>query len=157
MPPDEITAWERISSGVERISSADGRIGSAYERCTYRLKGYCFVSRAEERVKAARIVVTTHAGLFDDLSSPHSLLSSIDHRLILDADLLEEENARWSSAELDQAHLLLLLNTIGTELPDGCYQGLLALAAPSLPENGPGGLSTTPPIGQPELDRKLVG
>src|SRR5947209_7620160 len=155
--PQEMAAWERISSGVERIPSADAHLGTPYDRCTYRLKGYCFVSRAEERVKAARIVVTTHAGLFDDLSSPHSLLGSIDHRLILDADLLEEENARWSSAELDQAHLLLLLNTIGTELPDGCYQGLLALAAPSLPENGPGGLSTTPTIAKSELDAKMLG
>ncbi len=155
--PQEMAAWERISSGVERIPSADARLGTPYERCTYRLKGYCFVSRAEVRVKAARIVVTTHGGLFDDLSSPHSLLAGIDHRLILDADLLEEENARWSSAELDQAHLLLLLNTIGTELPDGCYQGLLALAAPSLRENGPGGLSTTPTIAKAELDAKMLG
>src|SRR5436853_7343832 len=74
--PQEIAAWERISSGVEHIPSTDSRLGTPYERCTYRLKGYCFVSRAEERVKAARIVVTTHAGLFDDLSSPHSLLGS---------------------------------------------------------------------------------
>lgn len=154
--PQEMMAWERISSGVERIPAADARFGTLYERCTYRLKGYCFVSRAEEHVKAARIVVTTHAGLFDDLSRPHSLLTSIDRRLILDADLLEEENARWSSAELDQAHLLLLLNTVGTELPNGCYQGLLALAAPSLRENGPGGLSTTPTIAKSELDAKML-
>jgi Rad3-related DNA helicase len=155
--PQEMTAWERVCSGVECIPSADARLGTPYERCTYRLKGYCFVSRAEERVKAARIVVTTHGGLFDDLSSPHSLLASIDHRLILDADLLEEENARWSSAELGQAQLLLLLNTVGAELPDGCYQGLLALAAPSLRENGPGGLSTTPTIAKAELDAKMLG
>jgi DNA polymerase III epsilon subunit family exonuclease len=154
--PQELTAWERISSGVERIPSADARLGTPYERCTYRLKGYCFVRRAEERVKAAQIVVTTHAGLFDDLSHSHSLLMNIDHHLILDADLLEEENARWSSAELAQTHLLLLLNTIGTELPDGCYQGLLALAAPSLRENGPGGLSTTPTIAKSELDAKML-
>src|SRR5947209_16862943 len=113
MPPDEITAWERISSGVERISSADGRIGSAYQRCLYRRKGYCFVSRVEERVKAAKIVVTTHAGLFDDLSSSHSLLKEVDNRLILDADLLEEESARWSSNELDHTRLIRVLNTIG--------------------------------------------
>jgi Rad3-related DNA helicase len=154
--PQEMTAWERISSGVERIPSAVPHVGTPYERCTYRLKGYCFVSRAQERVKEARIVVTTHAGLFDDLSRPHSLLASIDRRLILDADLLEEENARWSSAELDQTHLLLLLNTIGTELPDGRYQGLLALAAPSLREDGPGGLSATPTIAKTELDAKML-
>lgn len=153
--PQEIPAWERISSGVERIPSADSRSKTIYERCTYRRKGYCFVSLAEERVKAAQIVVTTYAGLFDDLSQPHSLLKGIDRRLILDADLLEEENARWSNTELDQARLFRMLNTIGTELPDGRYQGLLALAAPSLRENGPGGLSTTPTIPKAELDARM--
>ncbi|GAC1343169.1 MAG: hypothetical protein NVSMB27_02800 [Ktedonobacteraceae bacterium] len=155
MLPQEITAWKRISSGFERISSADERSGSAYQRCIYRRKGYCFVSRAEERARAATIVVTSHAGLLDDLTRPHSLLATIDRRLILDADLLEEEVARWSSAELDQTQLLALLNTIGTELPDGRYQGLLALAAPALRENGPGGLSTTPTVGKSEVDSRM--
>ncbi|OLB57819.1 MAG: hypothetical protein AUI01_03735 [Ktedonobacter sp. 13_2_20CM_2_56_8] len=155
MLPQEITAWERISSGVERIPSADGRIASAYDRCVYRRKGYCFVSRAEERVKTARIVVTTHAGLLDDLTHSHSLLAAIDRRLIVDADLLEEEMSRWSSAELEQTHLLGLLNTIGTELPDGRYQGLLALGAPALRENGPGGLSTTPTVSKSEVDTRM--
>lgn len=152
----ENTAWERISSGVERIASGDKRSGTMFERCTYRKKGYCFVSRAEERVQAAHIVVTTHTGLFDDLSSSHSLLTSINYRLILDADMLEEENARWSSAELDQGRLLALLNTIGKELPENRYQGLLALAAPSLRERGPGGLSTTPTIPKAELDTRML-
>jgi ATP-dependent DNA helicase DinG len=154
--PQEMSAWERISSGVERIPSADSRSKTIYERCTYRRKGYCFVSLAEERVRAAQIVVTTYAGLFDDLSQPHSLLNDIDRRLILDADLLEEENARWSNTELDQVRLFRMLNTIGTELPDGRYQGLLALAAPSLRENGPGGLSTTPTIPKAELDARML-
>jgi DNA polymerase III epsilon subunit family exonuclease len=152
----EMSAWERISSGFEQTASKNARFGTSYQRCTYRRKGYCFVSLAEERVNAARIVVTTHSGLFDDLSSPHSLLSSIDHRLILDADLLEEENARWGSEEFDQMRLFRLLNTIGTELSDGRYQGLLALAAPSLRENGPGGLSTTPTIAKAELDARML-
>ncbi len=152
----EISAWERISSGFEQIPSKDARFGTSYQRCTYRRKGYCFVSLAEERVNAARIVVTTHMGLFDDLSHSHSLLSTIGQRLILDADLLEEENARWGSAEFDQVRLLRLLNTIGTELSDGRYQGLLALAAPSLRENGPGGLSTTPTIAKAELDARML-
>lgn len=156
MLPQEGTAWGRISSGVERIPSADERSGSAYQRCVYRQKGYCFVSRAEERVNSARIVVTTHAGLLDDLSGSHSQLASIDRRLILDAELLEEEIARWSSTELDQTRLLGLLNTIGTELPDGRYQGLLALAAPALRENGPGGLSTTPTVGKAEVDARML-
>ena len=155
MLPQEITAWERISSGVERIPSADERSGSVYQRCVYRQKGYCFVSRAEERVKAVKIVVTTHAGLLDDLCGSHSLLAAIDRRLILDANLLEEEIVRWSSVELDQTRLLGLLNTIGTELPDGRYQGLLALAAPALRENGPGGLSTTPTVGKSEVDVRM--
>lgn len=153
--PQETTAWGRISSGVERIPSADPHSGTAFERCTYRRKGYCFVSRAEERVKQATIVVTTHAGLFDDLSRPYSLLTTIERRLILDADLLEEEAARWSSKELDQGRLNALLNTIGTELTDGRYQGLLALAAPSLRENGPGGLSTTPTVAKSEIDARM--
>lgn len=154
--PQEIAAWERISSGVERIASSDSRSKTIYERCTYRRKGYCFVNLAEERVKAAQIVVTTYAGLFDDLSQPHSLLKDIDRRLILDADLLEEENARWSNTEFDQVRLFRMLNTIGTELPDGRYQGLLALAAPSLRENGPGGLSTTLTIPKAELDARML-
>jgi len=152
----ENTAWERISSGVERIASGDKRSGTMYERCTYRKKGYCFVSRAEEHVQAAQVVVTTHTGLFDDLSSSQSLLAAIDYRMILDADMLEEENARWSSADLDQGRLLALLNTIGTELPENRYQGLLALAAPSLRERGPGGLSTTPTIPKAELDTRML-
>ncbi|GAC1692308.1 MAG: helicase C-terminal domain-containing protein [Ktedonobacteraceae bacterium] len=152
----ENTAWERISSGVEHIASGDKRSGTMYERCTYRKKGYCFVSRAEERVQAAQIVVPTHTGLFDDLSRSHSLLAPIDYRLILDADMLEEENVRWSSADLDQSRLLALLNTIGTELPDNRYQGLLALAAPSLRERGPGGLSVTPTIPKAELDARML-
>ncbi|MBV9710064.1 MAG: hypothetical protein JO011_03990, partial [Ktedonobacteraceae bacterium] len=78
------------------------------------------------------------------------------HRLILDAGLLEEENARWSNMEFDQVGLFRMLNTIGTELPDGRYQGLLALAAPSLRENGPGGLSTTPTIPKAELDMRML-
>lgn len=155
--PQESTAWERISSGVERLPSADTRSGSIYQRCTYRRKGLCFVSLAEERVKNAHIVVTTHAALFDDLSYSHSLLAGIGQRLILDADLLDEENARWSGSELEQAHLLNLLNTIGAELPNGRYQGLLALAAPSLRDNGPGGLSSTPTIAKNELDQRMLG
>src|SRR5579885_3392472 len=155
--PQEAAAWERISSGVEHVPLADGRGETAYQRCLYRRKGYCFLSQAEERAKAAQVVVTTHAGLLDDLASPHSLLRSIDRRLILDADLLEDEIARWSSVELAHPRLLELLNTIGTELPDGRYQGLLALAAPSLRENGPGGLSTTPTIAKAELDAKMLG
>lgn len=154
--PQEFAAWERISSGTERIPSADPQSESSYERCTYRRKGYCFLNRADERVQAAQIIVTTHAGLFDDLSSTHSLLAPIKHRLILDADLLEDENARWSSNELDIAHLMLLLDTLGTELPDGRYQGLLALAAPALRENGPGGLSTHPTIPKAELDTRML-
>src|SRR5207248_3960531 len=57
--------------------------------------------------------------------------------------------------ELEHAQLLALLKTIGTELPDGRYQGLLALAAPALRENGPGGLSTTPTIAKGELDARM--
>ncbi|MDQ6659728.1 MAG: hypothetical protein M3Z24_02040, partial [Chloroflexota bacterium] len=155
MLPQEITAWERIASGVERLPLGDKRGETVYDRCVYRRKGYCFVRRAEERVQAATIVVTTHAGLLDDLSASHSLLQTIDHRLILDADLLEDEVSRWSSAELDQTRLIGTLKTLGTELPDGRYQGLLALAAPSLRENGPGGLSTTPTVAKSELDARM--
>jgi Rad3-related DNA helicase/DNA polymerase III epsilon subunit-like protein len=152
----ENTAWERISSGVERIPSSDKRSGTMYERCTYRKRGYCFLSRAEERVRDAQVIVTTHVGLFDDLSSSHSLLDSIDYRVILDAGMLEEENARWSSADLDATRLLAILNTIGTELPNGRYQGLLALAAPSLRDRGPGGLSSTSTIAKNELDTRML-
>lgn len=154
--PQEIAAWERISSGVEHVSLVEGKGETPYRHCLYKSKGYCFVSQAEERVKAAQIVVTTHAGLLDDLVSPHSLLRSFDRRVILDADLLEEEIARWSSLELAHPRLLELLNTIGVELPGGRYQGILALAAPALRENGPGGLSSTPTVAKAELDTRLL-
>ncbi len=154
--PQEVSAWERISSGVEHTPLADGAGETPYKRCIYRSKGYCFVSKAEERVKEAQLIVTTHAGLLDDLSSSHSLLRSIDRRMLLDVDLLEEETARWSSAELAHPRLLEMLNTIGVELPEGLYQGLLAVAAPALRENGPGGLSSTPTITKTELDARLL-
>lgn len=154
--PQEIAAWERISSGVEHVSLIDSRAGTPYERCQYRKNGYCFSSRAEERVKQASIIVTTHAGLLDDLTSPRSLLKGIPHRLILDADLLEEECARWSNEEFDHTRLKALLHTIGTELPDGRYQGLLAVAAPSLSEDGPGGLSTMPTVEKSALDSGML-
>lgn len=156
MLPQEIAAWERISSGVERVPLANEQSDTPCQHCTYRRKGYCFASRAEERVNAATIVVTTHAGLFHDLSQPHSLLSGIDRRLVLDTDMLEEEHARWSNIDLDKPRLLAMLNTIGTELPDSRYQGLLALAAPALRENGPGGLSTTPTVSKSELDTRML-
>jgi Rad3-related DNA helicase len=41
-------------------------------------------------------------------------------------------------------------------LPDGRYQGLLALAAPALRENGPGGLSATPTVAKSELDARML-
>ncbi len=154
--PHEVTAWARISSGYERTPSADKRSDHMYSRCVYRKKGYCFVARAEARVKAAQIVVTTHAGLLDDLSSSSSLLKDFEHRLILDTDLLEEEISRWSSAELDLTRLQEMLKTAGTDLPEGRYQGLLALAAPSIRENGPGGLSRTLTVGKAELDSRLL-
>lgn len=154
--PQEAAAWERISSGVEYVPLADARNETPSERCLYRRKGYCFVHQAEEKAKAAQIIVTTHAGLLDDLASSRSLLRSIERRVILDADLLEDEIARWSSVDLAHPRVLGLLNTIGAELPDGRYQGLLALAAPSLRENGPGGLSSTPTIAKTELDAHLL-
>lgn len=156
MLPQEISAWERICSGVEHVSLGDAGSETPYQHCLYRRKGYCFADLAEERARTAGIVVTTHAGLLDDLSSPRSLLKSIDRRVILDADLLEEEVARWSGAELDHPRLLGLLHTIGAELPNGRYQGLLALAAPALRENGPGGLSSTLTIAKSELDTRML-
>ncbi len=152
----EMSAWERISSGSEQKRSVDPRFETTYQRCTYRRKGYCFVQLAEDRVNAAQIVVTTHEGLLDDLSLSSSLLSSIDRRLILDADAIEEENMRWGGAEVDLVGLLRILYSIGAELPDGRYQGLLALAAPLLRENGPGGLSKTPTVAKSELDTRLL-
>ncbi|GCE28210.1 DNA polymerase III subunit epsilon [Dictyobacter alpinus] len=152
----EMAAWDRISSDFEQKRSLDPRFEKSYQNCTYRRKGYCFVELAEERIKAAQLVVTTHTGLFDDLCLSHPLLADVDRRLILDADLLEEENIRWGGSEFDQVQVLRLLNTIGTELPDGRYQGLLALAAPVLRENGPGGLSTTQTVTKAELDQRLL-
>ncbi len=152
----EMAAWERICSGGERLPAVDRRVGTIYDRCAYRRRGYCFYQRAEERVRSAAIVVTTHAALLDDLCSSHSLLSEIPYRLILDADLLEDECARWSSAELSHPRLLSLLQTLGSELQNGRYQGLLALAAPALREDGPGGLASAPTVARAELDQRLL-
>ena len=154
--PQEVTAWERISSGVEHIALADDHAETPYARCLYRENGYCFTRRAEERARQARIVVTTHAGLLDDLSAPRSLLKDVAHYLILDADLLEEECGRWSSEEFNASRLHELLNTLGSELPDGRYQGLLAIAAPALSEHGPGGLAATPTIDRSALDARML-
>ncbi|MBE3567320.1 MAG: hypothetical protein IMW90_16510 [Thermogemmatispora sp.] len=160
--PHEVASWERICSGGERLVASDERLGSIYERCAYRRKGYCFYQRAEERVRAAQIVVTTHAGLLDDLSSSHSLLSEIPYRLILDADLLEEEWARRSGVELSHGRLLTLLQTLGIELPNGRYQGLLALAAPALREEvvpsagAPLNLASSSTVTLAELDTRLL-
>ena len=63
---------------------------------------------------------------------------------------------RWGGAEVDLVGLLRILYSIGAELPDGRYQGLLALAAPLLRENGPGGLSWTPTVAKSELDTRLL-
>lgn len=154
--PQEVTAWERISSGVEHIALVDEHAGTPYEHCLYRKNGYCFTHRAEERVKHARIIVTTHAGLLDDLTSPHSRLKDIAHYLILDADMLEDECARWSSSEFNAARLHDLLHTIGSELGAGRYQGLLALAAPTLSEHGTGGLATSAAIDKSVLDARML-
>ncbi|HEV2471533.1 MAG TPA: helicase C-terminal domain-containing protein, partial [Chthonomonadales bacterium] len=64
--------------------------------------------------------------------------------------------ARWSGEEFHATRLHDLLHTIGAELPDGRYKGLLALAAPSLNEHGPGGLATTPAIDGAALDARLL-
>lgn len=154
--PQEVAPWGRISSGMERVALADGHSKTPCDRCLYRKHGYCFPSRAEERAKEASIVVTTHAGLLDDLTSPRSLLKAIPHRLILDADLFEEEYARWNSKDLDHDRLLTLLHTIGAETPDGRFQGILALAAPALNEHGPGGLSTSLMLEKSALDARLL-
>ncbi|WP_376794287.1 exonuclease domain-containing protein [Thermogemmatispora sp.] len=160
--PHEVATWERICSGGERLVASDERLGCIYERCAYRRKGYCFYQRAEERVRAAQIVVTTLAGLLDDLSSPHSLLREIPYRLILDADLLEEEWARRSGVELSHSRLLTLLQTLGVELPNGRYQGLLALAAPALREEPALSISASSDFGaaetvtRAELDTRLL-
>ncbi|MBX5451194.1 exonuclease domain-containing protein [Thermogemmatispora sp.] len=160
--PHEVSSWERICSGGEHLVASDERLGSIYERCAYRRKGYCFYQRAEERARTAQIVITTHAGLLDDLSSAQSLLSEIPYRLILDADLLEEEWSRRSGIELSQGRLLMLLQTLGMELQSGHYQGLLALAAPALREGGGttvgGALNVAPSatITRAELDMRLL-
>jgi ATP-dependent DNA helicase DinG len=154
--PQELATWERICSGGERLPAGDGRAGDIYERCAYRRRGYCFYERAEERVRGAQIVVTTHAGLLDDLSSPHPLLSEIPYRLILDADLLEDECLRRSSLELSHSRLLSLLETLGSELRNGRYQGLLALAAPALRGSGVPGPTTSATVTRADLDSRLL-
>lgn len=154
--PQEITAWQRICSNIEHIASGDRGAETPSARCSYRKNGYCFSYRAEQRVRQARLVVTTHAALLDDLTSKRPLLKEAAHYLILDADMLEDECARWSSDELNAAHLHEVLSTIGAEPVDGHYQGLLALAAPALSEHGSGGLATTSTVDKSVLDSRLL-
>jgi ATP-dependent DNA helicase DinG len=154
--PYEVTAWERIASGDEHDALLDEQDETPYAHCPYRKHGYCFSARAEDRVRRAKVLVTSHAGLLDDLTSPRSLLKQVRHFLILDADMLEDECARWSSNEFSAARLHELLRAIGDELPDGRYQGLLALAAPTLSEYGTGGLATTSLVDRSMLDTRLL-
>src|SRR5579884_4535047 len=85
---------------LQRATSSSSRSASRMTRCGIAASSEWGDERSSS--KPACVVITTHAGLLDDLSSPHSLLAAIPQRVILDADLLEDEVARWSGQEFEQ-------------------------------------------------------
>ncbi|HLJ80968.1 MAG TPA: helicase C-terminal domain-containing protein, partial [Ktedonobacterales bacterium] len=118
--PEEV-AWERVRGGPEFADSNDN--------CTYRRDGYCYVARAEEAARTARVVLTTHAALAARLTGTDMLLPDIGRILVLDAHLLGEELRRVAGFTLDQQELLEALAALAETQPGGAHGGLLHLAA----------------------------
>ncbi|MGH2514753.1 MAG: 3'-5' exonuclease [Ktedonobacterales bacterium] len=117
----EAAAWERARAGPEFADSTSG--------CTYRRDGFCYVARAEEAARTARLVLTTHAALAARLTGAASLVPDILRVLVLDAHLLEEELRRIAGFALDRQSLLDTLASLAETEPNGARAGLLHLAA----------------------------
>lgn len=114
--PSETSAWETVRAGTEFA----GMTG-----CAYRERGWCFARRAREAADAARIILTTHAALFDATSTlPHA-----DGYLILDAHLLEEQIMERAAYGVEVVPLERALDALWRR--DG--QGLLAQAVRAIP------------------------
>jgi DNA polymerase III epsilon subunit family exonuclease len=117
----EAVAWERAQAGADFADSSD--------TCIYRRDGYCFVTRATNAARDARIVVTTHAALAAHLAGNDERLPEATHVLVLDAHLLEEELRRARSATLDRQEVLAALANLAEVETGGRHCGLLHMAA----------------------------
>ena len=125
----ETNAWARVRSGAE---FADTR-----QDCAYRLGGYCFAARGEQRAEKAAIVVTTHAALAAHLTGRESLLPEATRTIILDGRQVEDELRRQQTFTLDAASLLALLDTLAHTRAGEQGGGLLHLAATLAPGAAP--------------------
>jgi DNA polymerase III epsilon subunit family exonuclease len=127
----EQVAWERARAGVDFVDSGDG--------CAYRRDGYCFVTRAADAARDARIVITTHAALVAHLAGDEGArLPDATRVIVLDAHLLEEEQRRAQSTALDRQELLAALANLAEVEAGGRRCGLLHMAAGRLGSSGGG-------------------
>lgn len=117
----ESAAWERARAGREFTHSVAG--------CAYRSRSYCFVGRAEEAAQMARVVVTTHTALANQLAGLEHLLPQTEHVLVLDAHQLEDELRRAASWSLECRTLVGTLANLAVTERNGTRTGLLHMVA----------------------------
>jgi len=117
----ELIAWERARGGAE--------FSDSLASCAYRRDGYCFVARASDEARGARLIVTTHAALAAQLTHGEEGLPEATRVLVLDAQLFEEELRRARSATLEQQDILTQLALLAEVEASGQRAGLFHLAA----------------------------
>jgi DNA polymerase III epsilon subunit family exonuclease len=113
----EAIAWQRAGAGSEFADSTN--------TCAYRKHGFCFVARAEERAKAAAVVVTTHSALAQALAGAPHLLPALDRVLVMDGHLLEDALREATGWSWDQARMLTTLANLAETGSNGARAGLL--------------------------------
>ncbi|HZC76109.1 MAG TPA: ATP-dependent DNA helicase, partial [Ktedonobacterales bacterium] len=117
----ELIAWERARGGAE--------FSDSLASCAYRRDGYCFVARASDEARGARLIMTTHAALAAQLTRGEEGLPEATRVLVLDAQLFEEELRRARSATLEQQDVLTQLALLAEVEAGGQRAGLFHLAA----------------------------
>lgn len=117
----ELSAWERTRAGAE---FADSQVN-----CPYRANGYCFVANAQDSAKSARIVVSTHAALAEQLAGVDAMLPEATRVIILDAHLWEERLRDAAGSRLDQETFLAVFDTLAEVRGKNVRAGLFHLAA----------------------------
>ena len=120
----ETEAWERTRSGSEFMDSSP--------TCAYRRDGYCFVARAQQAGREARLVLTTHAALAAQLAGNDSMLPDATRVIVLDAHQLEEALREVHCFQLERQEALDILGTLAVVEEGGKRAGLLHLAAQHL-------------------------
>jgi DNA polymerase III epsilon subunit family exonuclease len=124
----DIAGWDRVRAGEEFADSS--------AKCSYRREGYCFMARAEEAGKQARLVLTTHRALAAHLAGNSTMLPDARQVMVVDAHLLEEELRQAQSGALAQRELLGHLAALAEVGAHGERGGLLYLAAHGLEQRG---------------------